>query len=158
VNALDYLLKPVDPERLEGALGRITYRTKREVNNDFRYFPSDRVFLKTGKRVRFVELRDIAAVVAEKNYTHVMTTRGKRYIVHSPFNYWQRRLPRDIFVVLDRSLMINRNHIQSWIIQSRAAELYLAGVQTPFRLGRAAYQRFKALKVTSYADRQCDHC
>ncbi|HNS14772.1 MAG TPA: hypothetical protein PKM08_05520, partial [Syntrophorhabdaceae bacterium] len=62
------------------------------------------------------------------------------------------------FVVLDRSLMINRNHIQSWIIQSRAAELYLAGVQTPFRLGRAAYQRFKALKVTSYADRQCDHC
>lgn len=158
VNALDYLLKPVDPERLEGALGRIAYRTKREVNNDFRFFPSDRAFLKTGKKVRFVELKDIAAIVAEKNYTHVMTIRGKSYIVHSPFNYWRRRLPKDVFVVLDRSLMINRNHVQSWIIQSRAAELYLAGVQTPFRLGRAAYQRFKALKVTSYADRQCDHC
>jgi len=95
---------------------------------------------------------DIAAIIAEKNYTHVMTIKGKKYIVHFPFNYWERRLPKDVFVVLDRSLMINRNHIQSWETGSRNAELSLTGIRTPFYLGRAAYQRFKALKVTSFAN------
>ena len=145
VNALDYLLKPVDPERLKGALGRITYRTKKQVSNASLFYSSDRVFLKTGKKVQFVSLLDIAAIVAEKNYTHVMTIKGKRYIVHFPFHYWERRLPKDIFVVLDRSLMINRNHIQSWKTGSRNAELSLTGIRTPFYLGRSAYQRFKAM-------------
>ncbi|HOE16262.1 MAG TPA: response regulator transcription factor [Syntrophorhabdaceae bacterium] len=145
VNALDYLLKPVDPEQLERALGRITYRTKKQVSNASLFCSSDRVFLKTGKKVQFVPLLDIAAIVAEKNYTHVMTIKGKRYIVHFPFIYWEKRLPKDVFVVLDRSLMINRNHIQSWKTESRNAELFLAGIRTPFHLGRAAYQRFKAM-------------
>jgi len=152
VNALDYLVKPVDPGRLKGALGRITYRTKKQVSNASLFYSSDRVFLKTGKKVQFVSLLDIAAIVADKNYTHVMTIKGKKYIVHFPFNYWERRLPKDVFIVLDRSLMINMHHIQSWTIQSRTAELYLVGVSTPFYLKRAAYQRFKALKVTSFAN------
>ena len=147
VNALDYLVKPVDPERLEGSLRRVASKTHApgEMGEALSY--SDRVFLKTGKKIQFIPLKDIAAIVAEKNYSHIMTIRGKRHIVHFPFNYWERRLPQDVFVVLDRSLMINRYHVQSWTIRSRTAELYLVGVQTPFHLGRAAYQRFKTLKV-----------
>jgi two-component system LytT family response regulator len=157
VNALDYLLKPVDPERLEKALRRMAYRTKKEENSDIHFFPSDRVFLKTGNKVQFIQLGDIAAIVAEGNYTHVMTIRGKKYIVHFPLNYWEKRLPKDIFVVLSRSLIINRHHIQSWSSKARNAELYLVGIRTPFYLGRAAYQRFKALKVTTYISRQSNH-
>jgi len=157
VNALDYLVKPVDPERLEGSLRRIISKTSIPEETGGVLSRSDRVFLKTGKKIQFIPLTDIAAIVAEKNYSHVVTIRGKKHIVHFPFNYWERRLPKDVFVVLDRSLMINRYHVQSWTIQSRAAELCLMGVQTPFHLGRAAYKRFKALKVTSYADRKYDH-
>ncbi len=158
VNALDYLLKPVDPERLEGALGRAVSKTYTPGVTGGSLSHADRVFLNTGKRSLFLPVTKIAAITADKNYTNVIDIKGIRYMVRSSLRDWEKRLPKDVFVVLDRSLMINRNHVQSWIIQSRAAELYLAGVQTPFRLGRAAYQRFKALKVTSYADRQCDHC
>ncbi|OPY76706.1 MAG: Sensory transduction protein LytR [Syntrophorhabdus sp. PtaU1.Bin058] len=150
MNALDYLVKPVDPQRLEESLKRVRHGTEKGEINAVHFAPSDRVFLKTGKKIQFIPLKDIAAIVAEKNYSHIMTIRGKRHIVHSPFNYWERLLPKDVFVALDRSLMINRYHVQSWTAQSRTAELYLMGVQTPFHLGRAAYQRFKALKVTSY--------
>ena len=150
VNALDYLVKPVDPERLEGSLKRILSKTKTEEKNTIRFSYPDRVFLKTGKNIRFVPITDIAAIVAERNYTHVVTIKSRKYTVHFPFSYWVRRLPEDVFVVLDRSLMINRHHIQSWATKSRTAELYLVGVSTPFYLRRAAYQRFKAMKVISF--------
>jgi len=148
VNALDYLVKPVDPERLEGSLRRVASKTHApgEIGEALSY--SDRVFLKTGKKNIFLPVMKIAAITADKNYTNVMDINGLRYMVRSSLRDWERRLPQDVFVVLDRSLMINRHHVQSWTIQSRGAEVFLTGIATPFYLGRTGYQRFKELVAT----------
>ncbi|HOE17524.1 MAG TPA: response regulator [Syntrophorhabdaceae bacterium] len=150
VNALDYLLKPVDPERLERALGRILSHTYTPGETGGLLGHTDRVFLNTGKKNLFLPVAKIVAVTADKNYTNVIDTRGVRYMVRSSFGDWQKRLPRDIFVVLDRSLMINRDYVQSWSIQSRGAEIFLAGIATPFSLGRAGYQRFKEFVIAPH--------
>jgi two-component system LytT family response regulator len=143
VNALDYLLKPVDPDRLGDALKRATGRPGGPATPENSLSSTDRVFLSTGKRSLFLPVMEIAAITSDGNYTHVIDVRGKRHMVRTPLRIWEKRLPGDVFVTLDRSLMINRRHVRSWTVRSRKAEVRLAGVPAPFSLGRAAYRRFR---------------
>jgi len=147
VNALDYLVKPVDPGRLEGSLKRITSKTYAPGEMGGSLSQSDRVFLNTGKKNHFLPVMKIAAITADKNYTIVIDIKGMRYMVRFSLKDWERRLPENVFAVLDRSLIINRHHIQSWTTKSRGAEVFLAGISTPFCLGRTGYQRFKELVI-----------
>ncbi|HPX10910.1 MAG TPA: response regulator transcription factor [Syntrophales bacterium] len=143
VNALDYLLKPVDPDRLGEALRRAGDRSRGSAGPENALSPGDRVFLNTGKQSLFLPVMEIAAIASEGNYTHVIDVRGKRHMVRSPLWIWEKRLPGDFFVTLDRSLMINLRHVRSWTARLRKAEVRLAGVPAPFALGRAAYRRFR---------------
>jgi len=154
VNALDYLLKPVDPERLKGALGRAISKAHTPGEMGGALSHTDRVFLNTGKKSLFLPVTKIAAITADKNYTNVIDIKDMRYMVRSSLKDWERRLPKDIFVVLDRSLMINRNHIQSWKTGSRGAEVFLTGISAPFCLGRTGYQRFRDLAVAPFIEKK----
>ncbi|OPY75655.1 MAG: putative two-component response-regulatory protein YehT [Syntrophorhabdus sp. PtaU1.Bin058] len=145
MNALDYLVKPVDPQRLEESLKRVRSKTHVPGEMGGMLSHSDRVFLNTGKKNLFLSVAKIAAITADKNYTNIMDVDGLRYMVRASLRDWEKRLPKDVFVVLDRSLMINRYHVQSWTIRSRGAEVFLTGIATPFYLGRTGYQRFKEL-------------
>jgi len=149
VNALDYLLKPVDPERLGSTLERAAARSSLPTETETLLSSSDQVFLNTGKKALFLPVMDIAAVITEGNYTHVIDIRGRRYMIRCSLRVWENRLPGEAFITLDRSLMINRHHVRSWSTQSRKAEIYLADIPTPFSLGRAGYQRFRELVIGS---------
>lgn len=150
VNALDYLLKPVDPCRLGEALRRAGARPWGSAGPENALSPRDRVFLNTGKQSLFLPVMEIAAIASEGNYTHVIDVRGKRHMVRHPLWIWEKRLPGDLFVTLDRSLMINLRHVRSWTVRLRKAEVRLSGVPAPFTLGRAAYRRFRE-RVTGAA-------
>jgi two-component system LytT family response regulator len=143
VNALDYLLKPVEPERLGMAIERAVQKHEkpRPQAGLLRY--EDRVFLDTGRQTFFLEVARIAAIRAEGNYTQVISTKGLKYLVRVPLHKWKVRLPVDIFVMLGRSLLINRLHIRRYILQTRRAELYLADIAGPFILGRQGLRQFK---------------
>src|SRR4030095_7645921 len=65
VNALDYLLKPVEPKRLADAIQKLHYAESKEqrpevenVNNSI-LTENDQVFVKDGERCWFVKLSDI---------------------------------------------------------------------------------------------------
>ena len=143
VNALDYLLKPIDPERLKEAIRRAAFRLPSFDAKGEVFSAADQVFLNTGKKASCVSVSNIVAVLAERNYTNVFNVQGERFMVRSSLADWERRLPQDMFVLLDRSTIINRNHIQLWTLHSRKAEVRMTGLETPIELGRAAYTRFK---------------
>jgi two-component system LytT family response regulator len=143
VNALDYLLKPVEPERLARAIERVGKREALPQAAGGALRRTDRVFLNTGRQAVFLPVTDIAAVRAEGNYTDVVSLNGQTYLVRVSVSQWEERLPRDLFVLLDRSLLINRDQIRRCDLQERRAELYLGNVSQPFLLGRAAVRRFK---------------
>jgi two-component system LytT family response regulator len=152
VNALDYLLKPVEPERLARAIKRVG---KKEDGPGpvSTLSDRDRVFLDTGRQAIFLPVTDIAAVRAEGNYTHVVSAGGQRYMVRVPLGTWEERLPRDGFILLDRSLMINASHIGSYVLHERGAELYLGNIKEPFLLGRTALRRLREFITTNPATR-----
>jgi DNA-binding LytR/AlgR family response regulator len=65
----------------------------------------------------------VAAIRAEGNYTQVIDPKGRSYLVRVPLHNWEASLPVDIFVLLDRSLLINLSHLRRYVLQPRRAEL-----------------------------------
>jgi two-component system LytT family response regulator len=66
VNALDYLLKPIEPERLAAAIAKIRESSPREVAA-----PLEQMFIKDGPRCWFVPLREVSLFVSEGNYVRL---------------------------------------------------------------------------------------
>src|SRR4029077_1919267 len=74
VNAVDYLLKPVNPDRLADALHRILHAPPQTERKPF--LPNDQIFLRYGKRTRVVYVSQISGIKAEENYTDVLIADG----------------------------------------------------------------------------------
>ena len=71
VSALDYLLKPVDPAELAGAVTRVRERAERRPSPAERLGPTDRVFVKDGDRMHLVRLGDVRRFESVGNYTRL---------------------------------------------------------------------------------------
>jgi len=138
VNVVDYLLKPVEPERLAKAIARIKGKGGSAPSLGLRYRYDDCVFLNTGRQTFLVAIANIAAVTGDGNYTHVQDVLGRDHMVRVTMSQWQERLPEDAFITLSRSLLVNRHHIAQWEVRGREADLLLTGIASPFHLGRAA--------------------
>jgi two-component system LytT family response regulator len=145
VNAVDYLLKPIEPDRLAGAVARVMALPVLGGSpaGVFRY--DDSVLLHSGRQSFFIPLADIAVIQADGNYTHVMTVRGDSRTVRRSLKEWQALLPADSFVLLDRSNLINRHQLRRWQSREREAEIWFGESKHPLLLGRAGAERFRKM-------------
>lgn len=115
LNALDYLLKPVDPARLEAAIERLRERggtappaaTERpEVLS-----PEDKVFVREGDHCWFVEVKRIRLLESEGNYTRVHFDDAQPQLFRS-LNAMETRLDAKTFFRANRRQMINLQWIE----------------------------------------------
>ncbi|HEU4625510.1 MAG TPA: LytTR family DNA-binding domain-containing protein [Steroidobacteraceae bacterium] len=67
VSALDYLLKPIEPERLAAALAKIPTPSAAPVAHG----PLEQLFVRDGPRCWFVPLREVSLFTAEGNYVRL---------------------------------------------------------------------------------------
>jgi two-component system LytT family response regulator len=118
VNALDYLLKPIQESRLAEALDRVR-RTdaapEREAESDSNELPlleSDRVFLRENDRCWFVSVKDIRLLESEGNYTRLHVGK-ERPLLYRSLLALEKRLPGAIFFRANRAQMLNLNWIES---------------------------------------------
>jgi two-component system LytT family response regulator len=98
VNALDYLLKPVQPQRLAETLKKL-YLKEEEAPQDFRTIltDDDQVFLKDGERCWFVKLANVRLFESEGNYVRVIFENNRPLILRSLNNLEQRLSPASFF-------------------------------------------------------------
>jgi len=98
VNALDYLLKPVQPERLAETLKKL-YLKEEESVQEFRTIltDEDQVFLKDGERCWFVKLSNVRLFESEGNYVRVFFENNRPLILRSLNNLEQRLSPASFF-------------------------------------------------------------
>lgn len=109
VNALDYLLKPVTPERLAQALTRITPAAAEPA--PVRLHSDDLAHLKTDTGSHFVAVRSITVILAELNYTLVHLDSGMRHLVRRPLQSWEDQLDPTGFVRVSREALVNLSHV-----------------------------------------------
>lgn len=114
LNALDYLLKPVDPARLEAALERLNDRAGKSVPVAERpavLGPDDKVFVREGDRCWFVEVKRIRLLESEGNYTRVHFDDAQPQLFRS-LNAMEARLDAKTFFRANRRQMINLEWIE----------------------------------------------
>lgn len=108
VNALDYLLKPIEPERLAAALLKLRNTTalatpQREV--------MEQLFVQDGPRCWFVPLREVRLLSAENNYVRLWW--GKMHpLIGRPLSTIEQRLDPKRFFRANRAQIINVEFIE----------------------------------------------
>lgn len=117
VNALDYLLKPIEPKRLSDAIQKLHYEMSKEkagINGILNRGPlteNDQVFVKDGERCWFVKLSEIRLFESVGNYAKVFFATNKPLILKS-LNALEERLDERIFFRANRKHIINLRWIE----------------------------------------------
>lgn len=124
-SALNYLLKPVDPDDLKATITRIEERktipTKEQfelllqnINQPAKTTPQ-RIALTTNDGLIFVPTADIIYCEAESNYTHVILTGGKKILISKVLKEIDEALSGPDFYRVHSSFLININHIKKFV-------------------------------------------
>lgn len=121
VNALDYLLKPIDPNRLGETLARARSRiclnqashssetSEQAQSGTLR--ASDRVFLRDGERCWLLPVGDIIVIESEGNYS-IVKFAGNAPMLPRSLSSLEQRLDPQLFFRANRSQLINLQKIQ----------------------------------------------
>ncbi len=115
VNALDYLLKPIEPKRLADAVHKLRDEISKEKdphgNNRGPLTEADQVFVKDGERCWFVKLNEIRLFESVGNYAKVFFASNKPLILKS-LNALEERLDDRVFFRANRKHIINLRWIE----------------------------------------------
>jgi two-component system LytT family response regulator len=117
VNALDYLLKPIEPKRLADAIQKLHIAETKELNhvsensNQSLLGESDQVFVKDGERCWFVKLNEIRLFESVGNYAKVFFGANKPLILKS-LNALEERLDPKTFFRANRKHIVNLRMIE----------------------------------------------
>lgn len=119
VNALDYLLKPVNPRRLGAAIERVQMRCANETppppattaSTSAPFRADDHIFVRDGDRCWFVPVRALRFLETDGNYTRLHFDKVSP-LLYRTLNSMEERLPSDIFVRANRSQIINLSMIE----------------------------------------------
>ncbi|MBI3219796.1 MAG: response regulator transcription factor [Bacteroidetes bacterium] len=111
VNALDYILKPVNPERLKEAVTKVT-RKLAQVEGEKSLNINKRIFIKDGEQCFFVPIHEIFYIESVGNYVR-LHFRDKKAMLHRSLNYLEEKLPEEHFFRTSRQEMINVNFIKN---------------------------------------------
>jgi two-component system, LytTR family, response regulator len=109
VNALDYLMKPIDEQRMESALNKVRKNLKSSGKHD-KYLPTDKIFIKDGDKCWFVELSEIRMFSSVGNYVQVFFNDFKPLVLKS-LNNLEEKLDEKFFFRANRKTIINLNYI-----------------------------------------------
>jgi two-component system LytT family response regulator len=137
VNALDYLLKPVAPERLAAALAKIVGVKARSPVG-----AGQQIFVKDGERCWFVALREIVLLESEGNYTRLYFG-GHRPLVLRSLNYLEDRLDAAVFFRASRKHILNLKFIEAMDAWANGGFLVRLKGNIEVEMSRRQAQKFK---------------
>jgi two-component system LytT family response regulator len=109
VNALDYLLKPIEPERLATALRKIEASPRRDPAAIDA--PLEQLFIRDGPRCWFVPLREVSVLSAEGNYVRMLWG-NERPLLGRSLAALEEKLDPKRFFRANRSQIVNLDFIE----------------------------------------------
>ncbi len=118
VNAMDYLLKPVNPKRLAKTMERILQARQPGHGQDQATEPTQRLkyddtlFERVNDSLKVLKLKDIAAITAEGDYTRIHGSDGTTSLVTRSLKKWEALLPEAHFMRIHRSAMVNIDRVR----------------------------------------------
>jgi len=117
VNALDYLVKPIEPKRLADAIQKLHIAEQKDTKQEGEYSnnsiltENDQVFVKDGERCWFVKLGEIRLFESVGNYAKVFFGTNKPLILKS-LNVLEERLHEKTFFRANRKHIVNLRMVE----------------------------------------------
>ena len=119
-NALDYVLKPIEPKRLTDAVekvrGQLAKLTPTQEKSTTKLTTNDQVFVKDGDNCWFVKLKDVRLFESDGNYIKVYFDKYKP-MIHKSLNALDEKLDNKSFFRVSRKHIINLEwveEIETW--------------------------------------------
>lgn len=147
-SAIDYLLKPVDPELLKDAIWRFRQERQDQVlNKRINELLSDlgigrRIKVNTRSGFLVIDPKDIVCCTADGNYTEIFMVNGRSEIISSNLGSMEKELADDGFFRISRSGLINIRYLTH--VNSKASVCRLEG-NSPIDL-KVARNRLRILE------------
>lgn len=142
-DAVDYLLKPIEPERFRRAVEKaenyLALLITEEKNNNEVQAANNFMFIKSDRRFFKVAFKDILFIEGLKDYV-VIQTENRRLITHMTLKAVHEMLPAHIFLRANRSYIVNKERVEAFDNNDVVIGKYEIGVGESYR-----EQFFKAL-------------
>ena len=150
-NALDYLTKPVLPQRLSKTISRLITSDRSTLplsEKSKRLGIEDLVLLRSGAFSMMVKLREIAAIESEGDYTKVLLAdeegKERRVLMKQTLSSWECQFPEDLFSKVSRSLLVNTKAVSRLVKRDPSNwELHLQGIKSPILLSNLESKRLR---------------
>lgn len=117
LEAVDYLLKPVDPQRLEKAIDKAILYTellsKDTVKNTVESNTADFLFIKAERRFYKISFSDIKFIEGLKDYV-VIHTKQQKLITAMNLKTIHQKISGETFIRVSKSYVVNMNYIDSF--------------------------------------------
>jgi two-component system, LytTR family, response regulator len=144
VNALDYLMKPVNPDRLKKAIEKLSNETKKTelITKSLSY--DDTLFILLNSQMKFVKISDILFIESSGDYSELNFANNTKGLTSKPMNEWEERLPENHFIRIHRTSIINLNYVQKveeWF--NNSFRVYLNGKTEPLLISRRYASKLK---------------
>jgi two-component system LytT family response regulator len=150
VNALDYLMKPVSPNRLKQTIEKLLNASpeKSQTNNFIQRRSlefDDRLLIETGTRSFFLKIDSISHINSAGDYTEIFTTAGgQKILIEKTVREWEERLPEKHFARIHRGCIINLEsvvRVENWF--NNSYQIYLQNISEPFTVSRRYAAKLK---------------
>ncbi|HXM02098.1 MAG TPA: LytTR family DNA-binding domain-containing protein [Chthoniobacterales bacterium] len=126
VNALDYLMKPITPDRFAAALARVREEQIAPADQS-PLRSSDQVFVRDGERCWFIPVSKVRLLESEGNYTRVRFE-NQSPLIYRSLSTLEQRLPAEDFFRINRQQVVNLHFIEkieTWF--SHGLKIWLKG-------------------------------
>jgi two-component system, LytTR family, response regulator len=160
VNAIDYVLKPVDPDRLRDAVEKAARQRSLEHGASLaerlerliaaagpapaEHRKADRLVVNDGERLSFVDIRTVDWIEASGNYVRVHAG-ARHYLLRMTMNRMAERVGSTAFVRIRRSALVN---VQAIVTVERYAKgMFALHLRSGARLISSRYHQTEIRKL-----------
>ena len=122
-NALDYLLKPIDPDQLKKTIAKIREQEQdsdelgKQIDQLFKSLRSDQVktlALPSQQGIDYIHLTEIIYLNASGNYTTFYLSDGRKIIVTKTIKEYEEILPEDLFFRVHQSYIVRADQVKQY--------------------------------------------
>jgi two-component system LytT family response regulator len=154
MNAVDYLLKPFSKERLRQAVEKARHRIgtpslgtpspigklKQQIDGEQKIL--ERVITRLGSKITVIPVEKINYLEAADDYVMVFTEQGK-HLKEKTMKYFEEHLPREQFIRIHRSYIVNITEIESLELYSKDSYLAVLKNGEKLKVSAEGYRRLR---------------
>ncbi len=150
-NSVDYLLKPLDPVELAGAISKFEKNSLKDDKDVTQLIQAlrpegkERFIVKVGDRLKPVLTKDIQLIYSRDKGTYLFTKDAKRFLVDYSMDKVEEMLSSEVFFRISRKYLVHIDDIQDMIsFTNSRLELKVQGYrEEQIIVARERVQEFK---------------